>query len=310
MRGRSSPMARPKWRSTHANLRAVYGVETEWLVSRRPIARRSSRFTAVMACDAGIALAVLIVEASRGISARGVQRRSGIRSRGSVACSRLLERAWNRRVVRRRHAEVARHRDGAALSSGSRGRRLGSCITFDESRESRHGVGLVALIATTGLAQRSLYRARATFGDRVERQRPRRRSRAPSRVSSGATRRSAQRGAGAAAAIESLAEELQRRGRGPGILACSSRGLPGLFAYKALNTADSMIGHIEPRWRHFGWAAARLDDRRQLSIPARIAGAAASRSPGRAAFAAMWRDAPKHASPNAGLDPKPPRPAR
>jgi adenosylcobinamide-phosphate synthase len=37
-------------------------------------------------------------------------------------------------------------------------------------------------------------------------------------------------------------------------------GLPGLFAYKALNTADSMIGHLSPRHRDFGWASARLDD--------------------------------------------------
>ncbi len=48
-------------------------------------------------------------------------------------------------------------------------------------------------------------------------------------------------------------------------------GLPGLFAYKAVNTADSMIGHREPRWRDFGWAAARTDDVMNL-IPARIAG--------------------------------------
>src|SRR3546814_10191887 len=44
-------------------------------------------------------------------------------------------------------------------------------------------------------------------------------------------------------------------------------GLPGLFAYKALNTADSLIGHREPRWRMFGWAAARADDIANL-VPA------------------------------------------
>jgi adenosylcobinamide-phosphate synthase len=37
-------------------------------------------------------------------------------------------------------------------------------------------------------------------------------------------------------------------------------GLPGLWAYKAINTADSLIGHREAPWGPFGWAAARLDD--------------------------------------------------
>jgi adenosylcobinamide-phosphate synthase len=68
--------------------------------------------------------------------------------------------------------------------------------------------------------------------------------------------------------------------------------------YKAINTADSMIGHREDRWRHFGWASARLDDLANL-IPARIAGLLLALVAGRG-FAVMWRDAPKHASPNAG----------
>ena len=74
----------------------------------------------------------------------------------------------------------------------------------------------------------------------------------------------------AAAAIESLAESFN-----DGIVApafwLAVGGLPGLFAYKALNTADSLIGHREPRWRAFGWAAARADDLANL-IPARLAG--------------------------------------
>ena len=83
-------------------------------------------------------------------------------------------------------------------------------------------------------------------------------------------------------------------------------GLPGLFAYKTVNTLDSMIGHLSPRYRSFGWAAARLDDHVNL-VPARLAGAliaaAAALVPkaqAGPALRAMLRDAGKHRSPNAG----------
>jgi len=82
-------------------------------------------------------------------------------------------------------------------------------------------------------------------------------------------------------------------------------GLPGLLAYKAINTADSMIGHLSPRYRDFGWAAARLDD--LVNLPAsRLAGclvalaAPAAGGSVATAFAVMRRDAPGHRSPNAG----------
>ena len=75
-------------------------------------------------------------------------------------------------------------------------------------------------------------------------------------------------------------------------------GLPGLFAYKALNTADSLIGHKEERWRAFGWAAARADDVANL-VPARIAGALLAIA-GWGGLLVMFKDASKHASPNAG----------
>ena len=83
-------------------------------------------------------------------------------------------------------------------------------------------------------------------------------------------------------------------------------GLPGLFAYKAVNTLDSMIGHRTERYRHFGAAAARLDDLASW-LPARLAGlylvAAAFLLPGASggrAWRVMVRDARKHRSPNAG----------
>jgi adenosylcobinamide-phosphate synthase len=78
-------------------------------------------------------------------------------------------------------------------------------------------------------------------------------------------------------------------------------GLPGIAAYKAINTLDSMIGHRTPRHEAFGWAAARIDDVANL-IPARLTGllfAIVSVRP-RTALAAMWRDAHHHRSPNAG----------
>lgn len=83
-------------------------------------------------------------------------------------------------------------------------------------------------------------------------------------------------------------------------------GLPGLFAFKAISTMDSMIGHETPRHQAFGMVAARLDDLANL-LPARLAGLllclAALAVPGaspRQGFRIMWRDHAKHRSPNAG----------
>lgn len=107
------------------------------------------------------------------------------------------------------------------------------------------------------------------------------------------------------AAIESLAENFSDGVVAP-VFWAAILGLPGLLAYKAINTADSMIGHKTPRHHHFGWAAARLDDLVNF-IPARLAGfivcLAALLQPGAdalAAWRAMRRDARYHRSPNAG----------
>ena len=101
----------------------------------------------------------------------------------------------------------------------------------------------------------------------------------------------------AAAAIESLAESFN-----DGVVAPMFwfvvGGLPGLFIYKAVNTADSLIGHREPRWRAFGWASARFDDLLNLA-PARLSGLVIALA-GRGGWTVMARDAGKHASPNAG----------
>ncbi|THH38182.1 cobalamin biosynthesis protein CobD [Aliishimia ponticola] len=101
-------------------------------------------------------------------------------------------------------------------------------------------------------------------------------------------------------AMESLAENTS-----DGIVAPvfwgAVAGLPGLAAYKAINTLDSMIGHRNARYDAFGKVAARLDDLVNL-IPARLTGALFVLVSGRARDAArvMWRDAGHHRSPNAG----------
>lgn len=102
----------------------------------------------------------------------------------------------------------------------------------------------------------------------------------------------------AAAATESLAESFN-----DGVIAplfwFFVGGLCGLFVYKVVNTADSMIGHREERWRAFGWAAARTDDLMNL-IPARLAGCLIVLAAGGRGWRILLRDASKHASPNSG----------
>jgi adenosylcobinamide-phosphate synthase len=108
----------------------------------------------------------------------------------------------------------------------------------------------------------------------------------------------------ARAAIESLAENFSDGVVAP-VFWYLLLGLPGLFAYKMANTLDSMIGHRSPRYRSFGWAAARFDDLLNLA-PAPISGlllvAAAVFLNGRPdrALVVMLRDGRKHHSPNAG----------
>jgi adenosylcobinamide-phosphate synthase len=101
----------------------------------------------------------------------------------------------------------------------------------------------------------------------------------------------------ARAAIESLAESFCDGIAAP-LLWLLVLGLPGIWAYKAINTADSLIGHREERWRAFGWAAARADDILNL-LPARIGGAVICVAAW-GGWRTMIRDARKHASPNAG----------
>jgi adenosylcobinamide-phosphate synthase len=105
----------------------------------------------------------------------------------------------------------------------------------------------------------------------------------------------------ARAALESLAENTSDGVVAPlfwGVIF----GLPGIAAYKAINTMDSMIGHMSPRYRAFGWAAARLDDLVNL-VPARLTAllfVAVSGARWTVALKVMVADAGHHRSPNAG----------
>jgi adenosylcobinamide-phosphate synthase len=109
----------------------------------------------------------------------------------------------------------------------------------------------------------------------------------------------------ARAAIESTAENFADGVVAP-LLWGALLGLPGMLAYKAINTLDSMLGHRTPRLADFGRFAARLDDVASW-LSARLAAllilAAACLFPGAtpaAAWRAMWRDAARHRSVNAG----------
>ena len=102
----------------------------------------------------------------------------------------------------------------------------------------------------------------------------------------------------ARAAIESAAENLSDGVVAP-LFWYLVLGLPGIVAYKLVNTADSMIGHMTPRYREFGWASARLDDVLNL-IPARLTALLIALTHGWVDPTPILRDAPKHRSPNAG----------
>src|SRR3954447_3179692 len=126
-----------------------------------------------------------------------------------------------------------------------------------------------ALLASTLIAQQSLYTHVAAVAAALETEGLAGGRRAVSMIV-GRNPESLDEHGVCRAAIESCAENFS-----DGIVApvfwLALLGLPGLIAYKAINTADSMIGHLNSRYASFGWAAARLDDLVNL-IPARLSG--------------------------------------
>jgi adenosylcobinamide-phosphate synthase len=165
------------------------------------------------------------------------------------------------------------------------------------------GIVLTILAATSLIAQRSMYDHVRAVADALERDGLDAARKAVSMIV-GRNPDWLDDAGVARAAIESLAENFS-----DGIVApvfwMAVAGLPGTALYKASNTADSMIGHRTPRFAAFGWAAARLDD--VLNLPASRLSAlfivlAAMVTGGSSADAlrAIWRDASRHRSPNAG----------
>lgn len=162
---------------------------------------------------------------------------------------------------------------------------------------------VAALAASALLAQRSLHAHVARVADGLERSLAAGRAAVSHIV--GRDPEALDEAGVARAAIESLAENFS-----DGIVApafwMAFGGVTGGALYKAINTADSMIGHRTPRHVDFGRAAARLDD--LVNLPAsRLSGglivAAALVVPGasaRRAWRAMVADAGRHRSPNAG----------
>jgi adenosylcobinamide-phosphate synthase len=166
------------------------------------------------------------------------------------------------------------------------------------------GTFVTALLASPLIAQRSLHRHVADVAAALETGDIAASRTAVSHIVGRDTGGLDQAGV-ARAAIESLAENFSDAVVAP-VLWLAIAGLPGAALYKAINTADSMIGHRTARYAAFGWAAARLDD--LVNLPAsRLAAllliAAAALKTGASsveAWRTVWFDAPRHRSPNAG----------
>jgi adenosylcobinamide-phosphate synthase len=184
---------------------------------------------------------------------------------------------------------------------------VGSIAFIVEHEISRLSFGLffTAIIASTLIAQRSLYRHVADVATALETGDLDTSRTAVSHIVGRDTDALDEAGI-ARAAIESLAENFSDGVVAP-VLWLAIAGLPGIALYKAINTADSMIGHRTARHEAFGWAAARLDD--LVNLPASrlaavlliIAARLRDRAAAIEAWRAVWLDAPRHRSPNAGF---------
>jgi len=108
----------------------------------------------------------------------------------------------------------------------------------------------------------------------------------------------------ARAVVESVAENTSDAVVAPLVWGAVA-GVPGLVAYRAINTLDAMVGYRSPRYERFGWASARLDDAANW-VPARltalltVACAPLVGGSPRAALRALRTYGHRHPSPNAG----------
>jgi adenosylcobinamide-phosphate synthase len=166
------------------------------------------------------------------------------------------------------------------------------------------GLLFAAIAASTMLAQRSLFIHVGQVADALEDSGLEAGRAAVAHIVGRDTATLDQAGV-ARAAIESLAENFSDGVVAPTVWMVIA-GLPGAALYKAINTADSMIGHRTERHQDFGKTAAQLDDFVNLPgsrLSALLIVAAAYLTKGASAagaWQATWRDGPKHGSPNAG----------
>lgn len=211
-----------------------------------------------------------------------------------------MDRAWNREGASpgsRRAAGIAALIVLLAVAGGA-----GLAIHWLAG--AGWGLLLVAVLASSLIAQRSLHAHVAAVADALESEGLEGGRRAVSMIV-GRDPESLDEAGVARAAIESLAENFSDGIVAP-VVWLALGGLAGGAAYKAINTADSMIGHKSDRHREFGWASARLDD--LVNLPASRLSAAliavaslfVSGASFRNALQAVLRDARRHRSPNAG----------
>jgi adenosylcobinamide-phosphate synthase len=214
--------------------------------------------------------------------------------------------AWLDRVLNRETAAPQARRAAGVAAVLILLAIVGAIAFFVQSVLLRSPLGILvaALVASTLVAQRSLYRHVAAVAAALETGGVAAGRQAVAHIVGRDTDKLDAAGV-ARAALESLAENFSDAIVAP-LIWMAIGGLPGAALYKAINTADSMIGHRSPRYEAFGWAAARLDD--LVNLPASrlsallLVAAAALRGNGSAgtAWRAVRRDAGRHRSPNAG----------
>jgi adenosylcobinamide-phosphate synthase len=241
-----------------------------------------------------VALAALAIDAAIGWPA-ALYRRVGHPVGGFAAIIRRCAARWNlpsRNAPARRIAGIATVLILIVVAGGA-----GWALTWLMARFMvEWGWIGIALLAAPGLAQRSLFEHVGAVRDALG-SGDLQAARSAVAMIVGRDVDALDEAGVSRAAIESLAESFCDGVAAP-LFWLLVLGLPGIWIYKAINTADSLIGHREAPWGEFGWAAARSDDLLNL-LPARIAGPLICLVAGRG-WRTMWRDARKHASPNAG----------
>ena len=241
-----------------------------------------------------VGLVALLLDAALGWPDR-LYRRVGHPVGGFARVITACEARWNRPQT----AEWTRRVIGVAtlLVLLGLGGGLGWLVEYGAARLfAQNGWWIVALCAFPGLAQNSLFRHVQAVASPLAAGDHDGARQAVSMIVGRDTAALDEAGI-ARAAIESLAESFCDGVAAP-LFWLLLGGLPGLWAYKAVNTADSLIGHPEPPLRAFGWASARMDDLLNLA-PARLAGVLICVA-GMGGWRVMARDHGCHASPNGG----------